>query len=261
MLRPRIIPCLLIHKGGLVKTQGFKLPKYVGDPINAVKIFNEKEADELVVLDIDATVNRVGPNFAVIAKLAAECRMPLCYGGGITTAEQAARIIDLGVEKIAVSAAAVANPALLTEISNAIGRQSVVAVIDVRRKTGLFAKGYEVCTHNAKTAHKHDPVALAKTLQAAGAGEIVINSIDLDGEMTGYDIALAKQMRDALSVPLTVLGGAGSLEDIAALVRSCGVVGAAAGSLFVFKGRYRAVLISYPTEQQKSELFAAALGS
>ena len=261
MLRPRIIPCLLIHKGGLVKTQGFKSAKYVGDPINAVKIFNEKEADELVVLDIDATVNGVEPNYALIAKLAAECRMPLCYGGGITTAKQAARIIDLGVEKIAVSSAAVANPALLTEISDAIGRQSVVAVIDVRKKAGLFAKGYEVCTHNAKTAHRHDPIALAKSLQAAGAGEIVINSIDFDGEMKGYDIALARQMRDALSVPLTVLGGAGSLDDIGALVRACGVVGAAAGSLFVFKGRYRAVLISYPNEQQKTALFKAALGS
>ena len=261
MLRPRIIPCLLIHKGGLVKTQGFKSAKYVGDPINAVKIFNEKEADELVVLDIDATVNGVEPNYALIAKLAAECRMPLCYGGGITTAKQAARIIDLGVEKISVSSAAVANPALLTEISDAIGRQSVVAVIDVRKKAGLFAKGYEVCTHNAKTAHKHDPIALAKSLQAAGAGEIVINSIDFDGEMKGYDIALARQMRDALSVPLTVLGGAGSLDDIGALVRACGVVGAAAGSLFVFKGRYRAVLISYPNEQQKTALFKAALGS
>lgn len=261
MLRPRIIPCLLIHKGGLVKTQGFKSAKYVGDPINAVKIFNEKEADELVVLDIDATVNGVEPNYALIAKLAAECRMPLCYGGGITTAKQAARIIDLGVEKISVSSAAVANPALLTEISDAIGRQSVVAVIDVRKKAGLFAKGYEVCTHNAKTAHKHDPIALAKSLQAAGAGEIVINSIDFDGEMKGYDIALARQMRDALSVPLTVLGGAGSLDDIGALVRACGVVGAAAGSLFVFKGRYRAVLISYPNEQQKTALFKAALAS
>ena len=261
MLRPRIIPCLLIHKGGLVKTQGFKSPKYVGDPINAVKIFNEKEADELVVLDIDATVNCVEPNYALIAKLAAECRMPLCYGGGITSAKQSARIIDLGVEKIAVSSAAVANPALLTEISDAIGRQSVVAVIDVRNKAGLFAKGYEVCTHNAKTAHKHDPIALAKSLQAAGAGEIVINSIDFDGEMKGYDITLARQMRDALSVPLTMLGGAGSLDDIGALVRACGVVGAAAGSLFVFKGRYRAVLISYPNEQQKTALFEAALVS
>ena len=259
MLRPRIIPCLLIHKGGLVKTQGFKSPKYVGDPINAVKIFNEKEADELVVLDIDATVNGVEPNYALIAKLAAECRMPLCYGGGITTAAQAARIIDLGVEKIAVSAAAVASPALLTEISNAIGRQSVVAVIDVRKKSGLFAKGYDVCTHNAKTIHKQDPVALAMLLQGAGAGEIVLNSVDLDGEMTGYDLALAKQMRMALKVPLTVLGGAGSLDDIGSLVRACGVVGAAAGSLFVFKGRYRAVLINYPNAQQKNALFETAL--
>ena len=261
MLRPRIIPCLLIHKGGLVKTQGFKLPKYVGDPINAVKIFNEKEADELVVLDIDATVNRAEPNYALIAKLAAECRMPLCYGGGITTAEQASRIIDLGVEKVSISAAAVANPGLLTAISNAIGRQSVVAVMDVRKKSGLFAKGYEVCTHNAKTVHKQDPVELAKLLQAAGAGEIVINSVDLDGQMTGYDLALAKQMRAALSVPLTVLGGAGSLDDIGSLVRACGVVGAAAGSLFVFKGKYRAVLINYPTMKQKDALCEAALAN
>jgi len=141
MLRPRIIPCLLIHKGGLVKTQQFKAPKYVGDPINAVKIFNDKEADELMVMDIDATVNKAEPDFALIAKLAAECRMPLCYGGGVTTAAQAARIIDLGVEKVAVSAAAIANPALLTEMAAAVGRQSVVAVVDVRKRTGLFAKG------------------------------------------------------------------------------------------------------------------------
>lgn len=259
MLRPRIIPCLLIHKGGLVKTQGFKAPKYVGDPINAVKIFNEKESDELVVLDIDASVNKVEPNYALIAKLAAECRMPLCYGGGITTADQAARIIDLGVEKVSISAAAAANPELLTSISNAIGRQSVVAVIDVRKKGGLFAKGYEVCTHNGKVAHKQEPLALAKTFQDAGAGEIVINSIDRDGEMKGYDLALARHMRDQLRVPLTVLGGAGSLEDIGQLIRECGVVGAAAGSLFVFKGQYRAVLINYPTAQQKDDLCTAAL--
>lgn len=259
MLRPRIIPCLLVHKGGLVKTQGFKSPKYVGDPINAVKIFNEKEADELTVLDIDASTNRVEPNYALIAKLAAECRMPLCYGGGITTAEQASRIIDLGVEKISISAAAVTNPEFLTRIAGAIGRQSVVAVIDVRKKSGMFAKGYEVCTHNGSVVHKIDPIALATSLQEAGAGEIVINSIDRDGEMKGYDLSLARQVRDAVRVPLTVLGGAGSLDDMGELIRSCGVVGAAAGSLFVFKGQYRAVLINYPTSQQKNQLFAAAL--
>ncbi|WP_103045355.1 AglZ/HisF2 family acetamidino modification protein [Comamonas faecalis] len=259
MLRPRIIPCLLIQQGGLVKTRKFKEPKYVGDPINAVKIFNEKESDELMVLDIDATVDQAEPNYALIAKLAAECRMPLCYGGGITTPEQAAHIIGLGVEKVSVSAAALARPALLTEMAAAIGRQSVVAVLDVRKKTGLFSKGYEVCTHNAKQAHKIDLIELVQQLQAAGAGEIVINSIDRDGEMQGYDLDLARQVRSVVKVPLTVLGGAGSLAHIGELLKTCGVVGTAAGSLFVFKGPYRAVLINYPTAVQKDELCRAVL--
>ncbi|MDT7520074.1 AglZ/HisF2 family acetamidino modification protein [Rhodoferax sp. TBRC 17660] len=259
MLRPRIIPCLLLHRGGLVKTQGFKDPKYVGDPINAVRIFNEKEADELMVLDIDATVNRVAPDFALIAKLAAECRMPLCYGGGVTTAEQAARIVDMGVEKVAVSAAAIAKPYLLTEMAAAVGRQSVVAVLDVRKRTGLFAKGYELCTHNGKTVHKLDPVAFSKQLQDAGAGEIVLNSVDRDGLMQGYDLDLAMQFKQALKVPVTFLGGAGSLEHMGELISNLGVVGASAGSLFVFKGKYRAVLINYPTPDQKIKLCRDAL--
>jgi imidazole glycerol-phosphate synthase subunit HisF len=169
------------------------------------------------------------------------------------------RIIDLGVEKVSISAAAVADPTLLGRIADAIGRQSVVAVLDVRKKTGLFSKGYELCTHNASTSHKLDPVAFAQQLQAAGAGEIVINSIDRDGLMKGYDLELAQQMRQALRIPLTLLGGAGSLTDVEALIRACGVVGAAAGSLFVFKGQYRAVLINYPTPAQKDEIFRAAL--
>lgn len=259
MLRPRIIPCLLVHKGGLVKTQAFKDPKYVGDPINAVRIFNEKEADELMVLDIDATVKKVEPNFDLIAKLAAECRMPLCYGGGVTTAEQAARIVDMGVEKVAVSAAAIANPSLLSEMAGAVGRQSVVAVLDVRKRGGLFAKGYEVCTHNAKNSYKLDPIALAKQLQDAGAGEIVFNAVDRDGQMQGYDLELAKQVKSALNVPVTFLGGAGSFDHLSELVTNLGVVGAAAGSLFVFKGKYRAVLISYPTPDQKKQLWREAL--
>jgi cyclase len=259
MLRPRIIPCLLVHKGGLVKTQAFKDPKYVGDPINAVRIFNEKEADELMVLDIDATVNKVAPDFGLIAKLAAECRMPLCYGGGVTTAEQAARIVDMGVEKVAISSAAITHPALLTEIAAAVGRQSVVAVLDVRKRTGLFAKGYEVCTHNSKTVHKLDPVALASQFQDAGAGEIVINSVDRDGLMQGYDLELAAQFKEVLKVPVTFLGGAGSLDHLGELIAKLGVVGAAAGSLFVFKGKYRAVLINYPTPEQKISLCRSAL--
>jgi cyclase len=259
MLRPRIIPCLLLHQGGLVKTQAFKDPKYVGDPINTVKIFNEKEADELIVLDIDATVLGREPDFGLIAKLAAECRMPLCYGGGVTTAAQAARIVDMGVEKVAVSAAAIANPVLLTEMAAAVGRQSVVVVLDVRKKSGLFAKGFEVCSRNAKVAHKQDPIALALQLQEAGAGEIVVNSVDRDGQMQGYDMDLAAQFRQALRVPVTFLGGAGSMDDIGQLVSRVGVVGAAAGSLFVFKGKYRAVLINYPTPVQKKQLCREAL--
>jgi len=259
MLRPRIIPCLLVHKGGLVKTQGFREPKYVGDPINAVRIFNEKEADELMVLDIDATVTGAEPDFKLITKLAAECRMPLCYGGGVTTAEQVTRLVDMGVEKVAISAAALARPELLTEMAAAVGRQSVVAVLDVRKRKGLFAKGYEICSHNGKTVYKHDPVELARQFQEGGAGEVVINSVDRDGQMQGYDLDLASQVKSALSIPVTFLGGAGSLEHIGALISTLGVVGVAAGSLFVFKGKYRAVLINYPTPAQKVELCREAL--
>jgi len=261
MLRPRIIPCLLVHQGGLVKTVEFKDPKYVGDPINAVKIFNEKEADELVVLDIDATVNGAQPDYRMIANLAAECRMPLCYGGGVRTPEQAKRIIGLGVEKVAMSAAAVEDASLVTRTAEAVGRQSVVVVLDVRKKTGLFARGYEVYTHNGKRCRKTDPFELAKAMQDAGAGEIVINSIDRDGQMKGYELTLAAQMRRELRIPMTFLGGAGSHQDIEALLSECGVVGASAGSLFVFKGPYRAVLINYPNPEQKDRICRAGLAT
>lgn len=257
MLRPRITPCLLVHKGGLVKTVGFKTPKYVGDPINAVKIFNEKEADELVVLDIDATVNNVEPDYRMIANLAAECRMPLCYGGGIKTPVQAKRIISLGVEKVAISSAAVEHPELISQIADEIGRQSVVVVLDVKKR--LFSKDYDVFIKNARTNTKRSVFELAAEAEKLGAGELVINSIGLDGAMTGYDLDLAKKIRQAVNIPITILGGAGSLDDIEALIRSCGVIGASAGSLFVFKGVYKAVLINYPTLAQRDELIRKAL--
>ncbi len=256
MLRPRIIPCLLVHDGGLVKTVRFKDPKYVGDPINAVKIFNEKEADELVVLDIDATVQGREPNFRLIAQFAAECRMPLCYGGGIRTVEQAKRIIGLGVEKVAISAAAVADPKLISRIAEEVGSQSVVVVLDV--KSSLFGK-QEVWTHNGRKNSGKSPVEAAQEAEALGAGEIVINSIDRDGQMKGYDVALATKLRAATRLPMSVLGGAGSMQDIGELIAACGVVGAAAGSFFVFKGAYRAVLISYPTQAQKDDLIRTSL--
>lgn len=257
MLRPRITPCLLVHKAGLVKTVGFKAPKYVGDPINAVKIFNEKETDELIVLDIDATVNNAEPDYRMIANLAAECRMPLCYGGGVKTPEQAKRIISLGVEKVAISSAAVEYPELITQIADEIGRQSVVVVLDVKKR--MFSKDYDVFIKNARYNTKRSVFDLAAEVEKLGAGELVINSIDLDGGMKGYDLALAERIRQEVKIPITILGGAGTLSDLGALIRACGVVGAAAGSLFVFKGIYKAVLINYPTLAQRDELIRKAL--
>lgn len=256
MLRPRIIPCLLLRSKGLVKTVKFGPTKYVGDPINAVKIFNEKEADELIVLDIDATATVSEPDFAMIQKLAAECRMPLCYGGGIKTVEQARRIIGLGVEKVAISSEAISNPNLITEIAAEIGSQSVVVVLDVKKS--LFGK-YEVYTHNGKKKTGRTPIELAQQAEKLGAGEIIINSIDLDGQMTGYDLDLATKIREAIRLPMTLLGGAGSISDIGSLIQTCGVVGAAAGSLFVFKGIYRAVLINYPSIIERDVLIRSAL--
>ncbi len=256
MLRPRITPCLLIRNGGLVKTVQFAGDKYVGDPINAIKIFNEKEADELIVLDIDASTAGSSPNVKLIAQFAVECRMPLCYGGGIKSIEDARKIIGLGVEKIAISSAAVEQPSLISAIAGAVGSQSVVVVFDVRRTP---SGGYEVWTHNARRPtgkSLRDAIAEAHGL---GAGEILVNSIDNDGKMQGYDLTLATQARAATSLPMTILGGAGSLAHLGELIRECGVIGAAAGSLFVFKGPYRAVLISYPNPAQKDQLIREAL--
>jgi cyclase len=252
MLRPRIIPCLLLQNGGLVKTTGFKDPKYVGDPINAVRIFNEKEADELLVLDIDASVTGAEPDFKLIANLAAECRMPLCYGGGIKSMEQAKRISSLGVEKVAISSAALENPGLIAAIAAELGSQSVVVVLDTKKLSP--GSEHEVWTHNGRKRTGVGVEQAAASAAAAGAGEVVLNSIDNDGLMRGYDIGLAERVRRVIRVPLTVLGGAGSHADIGQLIAACGVIGASAGSLFVFKGPHRAVLISYPTRAQRAEL-------
>jgi cyclase len=256
MLRPRILPCLLVRNKGLVKTVKFGDAKYVGDPINAVRIFNEKEVDELMVVDIDATSNQAEPDYRMIGHLAAECRMPLCYGGGVKTAAQAKTIIGVGVEKVAISSAAVSNPGLITQVADEVGRQSVVVVMDVRRK--MFGGKYELYTHNGKVATGRDALEFAELAERQGAGELVINSIDQDGVMKGYDLALATKVRNVISIPMTVLGGAGSLEHITELIRNFGIVGAAAGSLFVFKGVYRAVLINYPTIAERERIITAS---
>jgi imidazole glycerol-phosphate synthase subunit HisF len=252
MLRPRIIPCLLVQDKGLVKTINFTDPKYVGDPINAVKIFNEKEVDELIVLDITATTENREPDYLMIRNLATECRMPFCYGGGVKSVEQANRIISLGVEKVALSSAAVGDPGLVSDIAEQIGSQSVVVVLDIRKNKKTGAN--EIWTHNGKKSTGKCPVDFSRQLEQCGVGEVVINSIDNDGAMKGYDLDLAGIIRDAISVPLTILGGAGSLKDIKNLVEKFGIIGASAGSLFVFKGVYRAVLISYPAPHEKALL-------
>ena len=252
MLRPRIIPCLLVRNRGLVKTVKFGESRYIGDPINAVKIFNEKEVDELIVLDIDATAEGREPDYDMIAKLAAECRMPFCDGGGIKSTEQAERIIGLGVEKISIGSAAVMNPDIISGIADRTGNQSVVAVLDIKKR--MIGNKKEVYINNGKEKTGKNPVELARAFEDLGAGELLLNFIDRDGVMDGYDTEYAGLIRREIGIPLTVLGGAGSLDDIGDLIESVGIIGAAAGSLFVFKGAYKAVLINYPDASDREAM-------
>lgn len=255
MLRPRLIPCLLVTASGLVKTVKFSEPKYVGDPLNAVRIFNEKQVDELVVLDIEASPEKKEPNYSLIKSLASECRMPLCYGGGVTSLEQFQRIIELGVEKVAISAAAVEQPELISKAAETIGAQSVVVVLDVLQTGGRF----EVCTQRGQRRTGLDAVEYAVRMQELGAGEIVLNSIDRDGTGLGYNTELIAAVRRRVTLPITALGGAGTLDHVRDLFANFGIIGAAAGSLFVFKGKYRAVLISYPSAEEHERLLPATV--
>ena len=253
MLRSRIIPFLLIHKGGLYKTINFKQHKYIGDPLNAVRLFNEKEVDELVVVDIDASYKGNEPDYKLIKNLSMECRMPLCYGGGVKSVEQFDRIISLGVEKVAVSSAAIDDPDIIFKAASRVGSQSVVGVIDVKKS--MFLGKHQVLTLNGLKKTNLEPAKWAAKLQNLGAGEIILNSIDQDGSMKGYDLDIIDEVYNAISIPLTVLGGAGSIMDIHSLLSKYGIIGAAAGSLFVFKGKFRAVLINYPNQEEKNKIF------
>jgi cyclase len=254
MLNPRIIPVLLVRNKGLVKTIKFKNEKYLGDPLNAVKIFNEKKVDELIILDIDASVFGLEPDYKMIEKLALECRMPLCYGGGIKTIVQGEKILGLGVEKISLSSIVFEKPEIISELSRRVGKQSVVVVLDVKKN--FFPNKYECFTHNGKKNQKVCPIEYSVKISNMGAGEIVINSIDNDGMMTGYDLDLIHQVKSVVTVPVTALGGAGNYSDIKNLIKKEGIVGAAAGSMFVFKGKYKAVLINYPTNIEKKTFFS-----
>ena len=251
MLRPRIIPSLLIHKNGLVKTINFKDPKYIGDPINVVRIFNEKEVDELMVFDIDASVNQNEPNYKTIKNIASECRMPLCYGGGIKNVEQAKKIFSLGVEKVSISSAAISNPNLIKEIVKKVGSQSMVVVLDVKK---FDNNSYHIWINNGKKNTEISLIPFLKKIQDLGVGEIVINSIDNDGVMDGYDLNLIDNVYSNISIPLTILGGAGTLDDIKNIIKKYKIIGLGVGSLFVFKGVYKAVLVNYPNYEIKNGL-------
>ena len=252
MLKPRVIPCLLIKENGLVKTKNFAEPRYVGDPLNTVKIFNELEVDELLILDIDASVKGVNPNEKLISKLAEECRMPLFYGGGVKTVEQIERLVSLGVEKIAISSEAVKNPQLIYEAAKKVGSQSVVVVLDVKYQ-GAFSKP-KITTLNGKHIADLDLFEFIKKIEDLGAGEIVINCVDRDGTKNGYDIEIILKIRSISKLILTLLGGAGSYNDIEELVTKVDTIGSAAGSLFVFKGKFDAVLISYLNKNDREQL-------
>lgn len=252
MLKTRVIPVLLLRGSGLVKGNKFKDHKYVGDPINAVKIFNDKEVDELVFLDIEATVNKSGPNFELLEDIATEAFIPFAYGGGITTKAQAARLFKLGVEKVIINTAAYETPQLIQELSAEFGAQSVVVCMDVKKS---FWGKQEVFVRNGKVKTKLSPIHYAKRMQDLGAGELIVSSIDKDGTNSGYDIDLLKSITDQVSIPVVALGGARSLEDFKQAVTMANVSAVAAGDMFVFNGKHKAVLITYPGYKKLEELF------
>lgn len=238
----RVIPCLLLQDRGLVKTRRFSRPKYVGDPINAIRIFNDKLVDELILLDIVASRTGADPDFELIARVAGECFMPLCYGGGIRTLDQARRIVACGVEKLSLNSAAIDDPDLVRALSRELGASSVVAAIDVKRDW----RGRQRVYHPGRRRLTGlDPVEHCKAMVDAGAGEIFLNSVDRDGQFCGYDTALIEKVAAAVTVPVIACGGAADPADFRTALQ-CGASAAAAGSIFVFYGPHRAVLINYP---------------
>jgi len=246
MLATRVMPCLLLRNGALVKTQRFRNASYVGDPLNTVRIFNEKEVDELVLLDIAATLQNKKPPFRLIEEIASECFMPLSYGGGIRSAADARRVFHLGVEKVIINSAAVATPHLVTQLAEEFGRQSIVVSMDVKRK---LLGGYEVVTHGGRRRTGLAPAEYAARMTKLGAGELLVTSVDRDGLMSGYELPLLRQVTAAVEVPVIACGGAGRLVDFAQGVQS-GAAAVAAGSMVVYQGPNRAVLISFPTAEE-----------
>jgi cyclase len=254
MHRSRVIPCLLLHKGGLVKTTQFSKPRYIGDPINTVRILNEKEADELLFLDIGATATGSAPKIDLIQEIVSEAFMPICYGGGVTTIGQMRQLFRAGVEKVSLSSAALRQPDLISEAAREFGSQAVIVTLDIR-KTSRWSGKYSVVIHNGQQQVSGDPVDLARKMEELGAGELVLSFVDRDSVMAGYDVGFVGEVSRQLQIPVIALGGAGSLQDIREVIRVGGAAAAAAGSLFVYYGKHRAVLINYPSQKELSDLF------
>lgn len=251
MLIPRVIPCLLLRGTGLVKTVRFADPKYVGDIVNAVKIFNDKEVDEIIILDIEAHARR-RINWELVTSTASEAFMPMCYGGGVTSVDDIRRLLKAGIEKVSINTAAHENPRLIEEAARTFGSQSIVAGIDVKKG---FLGRTQVVTHGGKRKQAPDPVAWAKAVERAGAGEILLTSVDRDGTQSGYDLELVRQVTSAVRIPVIACGGAGKVQHFAEAIQS-GASAVAAGSLFVFHGPHRAVLITYPPRAELTKWLA-----
>ncbi len=253
MLFPRVIPVLLLRHDGLVKTIKFDKEKYVGDPINALRIFNEKEVDELIFLDIMATIEGREPCMDIIRDIASECFMPVCYGGGIKTLSHIERVFSAGIEKVAINASSLEHPAFIESVAQVFGSQSIVVSLDVRK--GITGK-YTLYTHRGRKRWPADPTAHAIAMQNAGAGELLINSIDRDGNGKGYDLDLVRRIASSVTIPVIACGGAGTLQHLAEGMHA-GASAVAAGSFFVFHGKHRAVLITYPTSKEVETLFGS----
>lgn len=250
-MQKRVIPLLLLHDGGLYKTVKFKNPSYIGDPINVIKIFNEKEVDELVILDIDAARNRSAPDLELLRSMVDECFCPLAYGGGVASNDHVRQLINLGIEKVVINTAACEMPGLIESISNEFGRSTVVGSIDYT--TSLLGKR-KVVTRGGQGSTTHDLLTWAKELDRRGVGEILLTAVDLDGMMKGYDLDTLRKVVEAVNVPVVAAGGAGSFEDIKKAISQSGAAAAAAGSMFVYQGRHRAVLVTYPSQQERAQL-------
>ena len=245
MLFTRVMPCLLVLDGALVKTIQFKNPSYVGDPVNAIRIYNEKEVDELILLDITATLEERKPNFAFLSEVANECFMPLAYGGGVRDLEDIKRIFSLGIEKVAINSYALENPSFVEKAAAVFGSQSILLSMDVKKN--LFGK-YRVYGRGGRNGTDHEPAAWAACMERMGAGEILLNSIDQDGTMEGYDTTLIRKVTEAVVVPVIACGGAGRIQDFKMAVEKGGASAVAAGSMVVYQGKNMGVLINFPSQ-------------